>query len=79
MKLHDPTASVSAYKTKATLGSFKTVMVLTNQKMSVNGVMDDRKNVVARYSLNGLHTSQHTKSLNIVRMSDGTTRKVAGK
>ena len=74
--LHVPASSVDVYKDTAPWRGFKEVVPLTTQELSVGHVVADGKNVVSRYSLNGVRSEQQAKGLNILRMNDGTVRKV---
>lgn len=75
-KLHVPATSVDAYKVKAPWSSFKEVVALTDQELSVDAIMKDNVTELDSYTIGGQRTNNKTKGLNIVRMSDGTTKKV---
>jgi hypothetical protein len=77
--LHVPAASVDAYKAAAPWSGFKDIVALTDQEMSIDGLINDSKTEVARYTIGGQRVNKQTKGLNIIRMSDGTTKKVVVK
>lgn len=71
-----PAASIDAYKAAAPWRDFKEIVALTDQEVSIDGTISDSKVEVARYTIGGQRSSRQTKGLNIVRMSDGTTKKI---
>lgn len=73
--LHVPNTSVDAYKTVAPWMNFKEIVSLTDQETSINVVVD-RKDVVSFHSLDGKLLSKPQKGLNIIRMSNGESKKV---
>ena len=77
--LHVPAASIDAYKTTAPWDEFKEIVALTDQELSVDGITKDYITEVSRYTIGGQRAKQNTKGLNIIRMSDGTTKKVVVK
>ena len=74
--LHVPASSVELYKYKSPWVYFKEVVALTDQEVSVYCITKDNMTEVALYTTGGQRVNQNTKGLNIVRMSDGTTKKV---
>ena len=77
--LHVPETAIDAYKTTAPWSSFGKIVALTDQGLSVDGITKDNMTEVARYTIGGRRTHQNTKGVNIVRMSDSTTKKVVNK
>ena len=77
--LHVPAASLDAYKATEPWSKFKDVVALTELELSVQGTIDGGTTETARYTLDGKRTSQPRRGVNIIRMSDGTTRKVVVK
>ena len=76
--LHVPAAALTGYKTIAPWSGFMEVVPLTDQELSIDGIISANKEIV-RYTLGGQRTTSPQKGLNIIRMSDGTTRKVVGR
>lgn len=74
--LHVPASSINAYKTTEPWSSFKEVVALTDQELSVDAITKDNVTELDSYTIGGQRTNNKTKGLNIVRMSDGTTKKV---
>ena len=74
--LHVPNASVNLYKAVEPWKSFKEIVALTDQELSVEGITKDDMAEVDYYAVDGQRANQNTKGLHIIRMSDGTTRKV---
>ena len=77
--LHVPASSVAAYKETYPWSEFGRIVVLTDDDPTPTGMnslkaADNIKE--ATYSLDGRHLSNPQRGLNIVRMSDGTTKKV---
>ena len=77
--LHVPNASVNLYKAVEPWKSFKEIVALTDQELSVEGITKDNMAEVDYYAVDGQRANQNTKGLHIIRMSDGTTRKVMKK
>ena len=73
--LYVPKQSIDAYKTTAPWSNFVNVVAL-----EVTGIegkpTDNAPRVDAVYDIDGRRTDSMKRGLNIVRMSDGTTRKV---
>ena len=74
--LHVSAASVEAYKSTYPWSKIKKVVALTDQELSINGVISYNNAEIVRYTIGGQRTNQSCKGLNVVRMSDGTTKKV---
>ena len=77
--LHVPGTAIDAYKTRAPWKNFKEIVALTDQELSVKGVMSDNKCETTSYNLGGLRTDTTYKGLQVVRKSDGTMKKVVRK
>ena len=76
--LYVPAASLEAYKSTEPWSGFGTIVGLTEDE--IDAVEDVRTAVedteVARYDLQGHRIGKSQNGINIIRMSDGTTRKV---
>ena len=76
--LYVPAASLEAYKSTEPWSGFSTIVGLTEDE--IDAVEDIRTAVedteVARYDLQGHRIGKSQNGINIIRMSDGTTRKV---
>ena len=80
--LHVPAASIEAYKAEYPWNGFGSIVALTDSDPNPTGIIDISNSIKTDrqyYSLDGksMPTPQH--GLNIIRMSDGTTRKVVVK
>ncbi len=73
--LYVPINSVSAYKTTYPWNTFFNIEGFDSTDISMPGSKDSNK-TVKRYDTNGRLTDKPTKGLNILKMSDGTTKKV---
>jgi hypothetical protein len=75
--LHVPAESVNNYKNHEVWSLFKAVVPLNGGEMGISTIQNAEcimHNGI--YSLNGHHISSPNKGLNIIRMSDGTVKKV---
>ena len=73
--LYVPKQSIDAYKTTDPWSNFVNVVAL--EATGIEGhPTDNAPRVDAVYDIDGRHTDSMKRGLNIVRMSDGTTRKV---
>ena len=73
--LYVPKQSIDAYKTTAPWSNFVNVVAL--EVTGIEGTpTDNAPRVDAVYDIDGRRTDSMKRGLNIVRMSDGTTRKV---
>ena len=77
--LHVPGTAINVYKTTVPWKNFKEIVALTDQELSVKGVMSDNKCEAISFNLGGLRTDAKQKGLQIVRKSDGTMKKVVRK
>lgn len=74
--VHVPAALVSAYKSSSKWKKFN-IVALNDVETGINGVeTNNGKSVVARYNLNGVKISTPQKGINLLKMSDGTVKKV---
>ena len=73
--LYVPKQSIDAYKTTDPWSSFVNVVALEDAGIEGNPT-DNAPRVDAVYDIDGRRTDSMKRGLNIVRMSDGTTRKV---
>ncbi len=73
--LYVPINSVSAYKTTYPWNTFFNIEGFDSTDISMPGSKDSNK-TVKRYDTNGRLTDKPTKGLNILKMSDGTMKKV---
>ena len=73
--LYVPKQSIDAYKTTAPCSNFVNVVALEDTGIEGNPT-DNAPRVDAVYDIDGRRTDSMKRGLNIVRMSDGTMRKV---
>ena len=78
--LHVPANLIDTYKATAPWSGFGRIIALTDndpKPTSVNSLkVDENATPVATYSIDGRRISQPQRGLNIIRMSDGSTKKV---
>ena len=77
--LHVPAASLETYRNAVSWNNFGSIVALTDEDPKPTGIKSVRSNEITEkcfYSLDGKHTSTPRRGLNIIRMSDGTTKKV---
>ena len=74
--LHVPAASLDAYKATKPWSQFGNIVALTELELSVQGTLDGGTTETVRYTLDGKRIIQPRRGLNIIRYSNGTTRKV---
>lgn len=77
--LHVPSEAVEQYKEAEPWCNFKEVVALTEEDPNPAAVLlqsTANRKIADTYSLDGYRIANPQKSLNIVRMSDGTTKKV---
>lgn len=80
--LHVPAGSLEAYSSAEQWKDFKEIVALTDDDPIPSGIKRICSNVMNSeryYSLDGKHTATPQRGLNIIRMSDGTTKKVVMK
>ena len=78
--LHVPAGSVDAYSNAEQWKEFPNIVALTDSDPSPTGIMEptttQQPAFAAYYDLSGRLTSQPQRGLNIIKMCDGTTKKV---
>lgn len=77
--LHVPAASIEAYRNAESWKDFKEIVALTDSDPNPTGITNVSNNMVTGeryYSLDGKRLDQPQRGLNIIRKSDGTTKKV---
>ena len=70
-----PTGTLESYNNSNGWKKFKSIQEFDSSSLDISNVTSDNNSVV-RYSLNGNVLSTSTKGINIIRMEDGTTKKV---
>ena len=73
--LYVPEASLEAYKTTYEWNMFGTILPITSTGINYN-TANKEVTIDAVYDLDGKRSNGTSRGLNIIRMSDGTTRKV---
>lgn len=73
--LYVPATSIEMYKSAYPLNPFRSILPLTDEMLAIDNVIQDT-HAISSYSLSGTKQSVPSKGINIVRMSDGTTRKI---
>lgn len=80
MTLHVPAASIESYRSMEPWRQFGNIVALTDDDLKPTGMVllkeDDHSYPVCTYSIDGRHLQKEQRGLNIIRMSDGTTKKV---
>ena len=77
--LHVPASSIDTYRDAEQWKNFKEIVALTDDDPKPTGIQGVNSNVIPvghYYSLDGKQTTIPQRGLNIIRMSDGTTKKV---
>ena len=77
--LHVPAGSIDAYSNAEQWKDFGSIVALTESDPQPSGIISVNNDVTIGkqyYSLDGKHTATPRHGLNIIKMSDGTTRKV---
>ena len=74
--LHVPAASLETYKATTLWSSFGKIVALTDEEMPVKGIISEEVVIEKVYNLSGLQLVQSRKGVNILRYSNGKTRKV---
>ena len=74
--LHVPAASVDLYRAHDVWGKFGTIVALTDIGTTVDEPLSDKPEALDVYDLNGIRINQLQPGMNIIRMNDGTIRKV---
>ncbi len=77
--LHVPATSIETYRNAEPWSIFENIVALTDSDPNPTGITNVSNNMVTGeryYSLDGKRLDQPQRGLNIIRMSNGTTRKV---
>ena len=76
--LHVPSGSVDLYKAHEIWGKFGNIVALSEEEMPtiINSTKLNAPVIIGIYDLTGNPISQMQRGVNIIRMSDGTTRKL---
>lgn len=77
--LHVPANAIEAYSNAETWKNFGTIVALTDEDpkpTSIESVSSNVKTTERYYTIDGKQLSTSLRGLNIVKMSDGTMRKV---
>ena len=74
--LHVPEASISDYQGNDVWKGFGTIVALTPEDTGISSTSTIDREVVATYSLDGRSVKPKSHGMNIVKMSNGTTKKV---
>ena len=77
--LHVPAGSLETYKAAGQWKDFKSIVALTDDDPKPTGIMNVNSNVMTverYYTLDGKYTTTPHRGINIIRMSDGTTKKI---
>ena len=74
--LHVPAASLEAYKTSQPWCDFGSIVPLTDEDAIVNVKASAVTSETTRYDIQGRQINTLQKGINILRYSDGSTRKV---
>ena len=73
--LYVPEASLDSYKATSPWSRFGTILPITSSSIETN-TSASSANIDAIYNLEGKRTNCLNRGINIVHMSDGTTKKV---
>ena len=79
--LHVPAASIEAYRDAVSWNNFGSIVALNDEDpkptMDINTpAVTQMPAIIKRYSIDGKRISSPQRGLNIIRMSDGTTKKI---
>ena len=77
--LHVPAASIEAYKAEYPWDGFGSIVALTDSDPNPSSITNVNQEITTGtryYSLDGTQTATPQRGLNIIRMKDGSTRKV---
>jgi len=77
--LHVPANSIEAYKNAEQWRNFGNIVALTDPSGIESTTATQQPTVVECYTIDGKHINQPQRGLNIIKMNDGTTRKVVVK
>jgi hypothetical protein len=77
--LHVPAGAIDAYKNAEIWKNFENIVALTEDDPSSSDIKDINNDIMATeryYSLDGKFITTPQRGLNIIRMNDGTTKKI---
>ena len=74
--LHVPASSLEAYKATEPWSDFGTIVALTDEEVGVKTIDNAQLIINNVYDLSGRQQRKMQKGINIIRMSNGTTKKV---
>ena len=77
--LYVPVDLVDAFSNAEQRKNFKSIVALTDNDPKPTGIMNVNSNVMTverYYTLDGKYTTTPHRGINIIRMSDGTTKKI---
>ena len=76
--LHVPAASLKSYRTTKPWSNFKYIMAMSEEEemTEVNPIDNVQTAIESVFDLNGRQQSNMQKGINILRMNNGTTRKI---
>ena len=74
--LYVPKGNINKYKATGGWKDFVFIEESDNSEAGINQIRDDKNIFTDAFQLDGLQMAQPKKGLNIVRMSDGTTKKI---
>ena len=78
--LHVPASSIDAYKNTAPWCDFGNIVALTDEELDPSSIVltnsDSSPNPIYYFNLDGKRISKPQRGLNIIKMSDGTTKKI---
>jgi len=75
--LHVPSSSVKAYRsTTAAWSEFGNIVALTEEETGLSAIDNGELKIDKVYDFSGRKQSQPQRGINIIRMKDGTTKKV---
>ncbi len=74
--LHVPASSLEAYRATGPWSRFGTIVALTDEEVGIKAIDNGQLTIDNAYDLSGRQQRKMQKGINIIRMSNGTTRKV---
>ena len=74
--LHVPESSIDSYKSAFTWGDFGKIVALTNEDTGVGRTMAEDYSEMQYYTIDGHNTNVPCRGINIIRMSNGQSKKV---
>ena len=78
--LHVPSFSIEAYKNTEPWCDFGNIVALTDEELDPSSIFltnsDSSPNPINYYNMDGKRIPKPQRGLNIIKMSDGTTKKI---